>query len=64
MGLCCNLILSFNFRNFIGDQVDYISQNLENIQYQLANHPMVLDNSIFFDVFGHEGGHPVQVRLF
>lgn len=50
-------------RNFIGDQVDYISQNLENIQYQLANHPMVLDNSIFFDVFGHEGGHPVQDPL-
>jgi len=41
--------------------VDYISQNLDNIQYQLANHPVMLDNSLFYDVFGHEGSHLGQV---
>lgn len=51
------------FRNYIGDQVDYISQNLDNIQYQLANHPLMLDNSLFYDVFGQEGGHPSQVHV-
>ncbi|XP_068697293.1 heat shock factor protein-like isoform X1 [Montipora capricornis] len=50
-------------RNFIGDQVDFISSNLDNIQYQLANHPLMLDNSLFYDVFGHEGGHPTQDPL-
>ena len=51
----------FVCRGFIGEQVDYNSQMLDNIQYQLANHPMVLDNSLFYDVFGHEGA-PGQVR--
>ena len=41
--------------------MDYISQNLDNIQYQLTNHPVMLDNSLFYDVFGYEGGHPGQV---
>ena len=50
-----------HFRNFIGDQVEYISSNLDTIQYQLANHPLMLDNSLFYDVFGNEGGHPCQV---
>lgn len=50
-------------RNYIGDQVDYISQNLDNIQFQLANHSMVLDNSLFYDVFGHEGVPPGQDPL-
>jgi len=43
--------------------VDYISQNLDNIQFQLANHSMVLDNSLFYDVFGHEGVPPGQVKI-
>ena len=43
--------------------MDYISQNLDNIQYQLTNHPVMLDNSLFYDVFGYEGGHPGQVSL-
>jgi len=43
--------------------VDYISQNLDNIQYQLANHPVMLDNSLFYDVFGHEGSHLGQDPL-
>ena len=53
----------FVCRNFIGEQVDYNSQMLENIQYQLSNHPMILDNSLFYDVFGHDGapGAPGQV---
>jgi len=50
-------------RNFIGDQVEYISSNLDTIQYQLANHPLMLDNSLFYDVFGNEGGHPCQDPL-
>ncbi|XP_027052222.1 heat shock factor protein-like isoform X1 [Pocillopora damicornis] len=52
-------------RNFIGEQVDYNSQMLENIQYQLSNHPMILDNSLFYDVFGHDGapGAPGQDPL-
>jgi len=51
--------------NFIGEQVDYNSQMLENIQYQLSNHPMILDNSLFYDVFGHDGapGAPGQDPL-
>ncbi|XP_029195975.1 heat shock factor protein 4-like isoform X2 [Acropora muricata] len=49
--------------NFIGDQVEYISSNLDTIQYQLANHPLMLDNSLFYDVFGNEGGHPCQDPL-
>lgn len=55
--------LSYHFRNYLGDQVDYISQNLDTIQYQLTNHPMMLDNSLFYDVFGHEGVPPGQVRI-
>lgn len=55
--------LFYHFRNYIGDQVDYISQNLDNIQFQLANHSMVLDNSLFYDVFGHEGVPPGQVKI-
>ncbi len=60
--ICPSLIMFFfyHFRNYIGDQVEYISQNLDNIQSQLANHTMMLDNSLFYDVFGQEG---VQVRM-
>jgi len=43
--------------------VDYISQNLDNIQYQLTNHPLMMDNSFFYDIFGHEGVPPGQVKL-
>ena len=43
--------------------MDYISQNLDNIQFQLANQSMVLDNSLFYDVFGHEGVPPGQVKI-
>lgn len=50
-------------QNFIGDQVDYISQNLDNIQYQLTNHPLMMDNSFFYDIFGHEGVPPGQDPL-
>ena len=52
----------YHFRNYLGDQVEYISQNLDNIQYQLASHPLMMDNNLLYDVFGYESGAPGQVR--